>query len=232
MSALGPVPRTEYLRLRRAVSVTAVFLIAVVTQGAARPDYDPWHQSISALSLGAHGWIQDAFFLLLGSVLLSTAPSWRRILRGGVGQRSYPVLTALTGLSLVAAAWWPQDPAPGYDPEQLGLVLPTTTGLLHLTAAGIGAFSSIAAMLVMAARFRQLAGWEAWARPTRLAAVLTTVCVVVYAVWSVQPTGLAGTFERLVVIVPGVWGYAVIRRLGNGVPFVVTSPGTRPAPAT
>ena len=231
MSALGPVPRSEYLRLRRAVSVTAVFLIAVVTQGAARPDYDPWHQSISALSLGAHGWIQDTFFLLLGSVLLSTAPSWSRILRGGAGQRSYPVLTAFTGLSLVAAAWWPQDPAPGYDPEQLGLVLPTTTGLLHLTAAGIGAFSSIAAMLVMAARFRQLAGWEAWARPTRIAAVLTTVCVVVYAVWSVQPTGLAGTFERLVVIVPGVWGYAVIRRLGHGVPFVVTSPGSRPAPA-
>ena len=82
--------------------------------------------------------------------------------------------------------------------------------------------SSIAAMLVMAARFRRLPGWEPWARPTRLAAVLTTVCVVVYAVWSVQPTGLAGTFERLVVIVPGAWGYAVIRRLGDGVPFVVS----------
>ena len=34
MSAFRPVPRAEYLRLRRAVSVTAVFLIAVVTQGA------------------------------------------------------------------------------------------------------------------------------------------------------------------------------------------------------
>jgi hypothetical protein len=229
MSALSPVPRAEYRRLRRAVSVTAVFLIAVVTQGAARPDYDPWHQSISALSLGARGWIQDAFFLLLGLVLLSTVPTWYRILRGGIGQRSYPVLTALTGLSLVAAALWPQDPAPGYDPEQLGLVLPTTTGLLHLTAAGIGAFSSVAAMFVMGARFRRLAGWEGWARPTRRAAVLTALCVVVYAVWSVKPTGFAGTFERLVVIVPGIWGYAVIRRLGDGVPFVITSP-ERPAP--
>ena len=231
MRVLEPVPRPDYLRLRRAISVTAVFLIAVVTQGAARPDYDPWHQSISALSLGAGGWVQDVFFLLLGSVLLSTVPSWSRILRGGVGERSYPVLTALMGASLIAAALWPQDPAPGYDPELLGLALPTTTGLLHLTAAGVGAFSSIAAMFVMAARFRQLSGWEGWARPTRLAAALTTVCVVVYAVWSVQPTGLAGTFERLVVIVPGVWGYVVIRRLGDGVPFVVTPPWTRGAPA-
>ena len=223
MSELGPVPRAEYVRLRRAVLVTAIFLVAVVTQGAARPGYDPWHQSISALSLGANGWIQDLFFVLLGGVLLSTTPSWRRILRGSIGQWSYPILTALTGLSLIAAAWWPQDPAPGYDPEQLGLVLPTATGLVHLTAAGVGAFSSIAAMFVMAARFRQLPGWEAWARPTRLAAVITTLSVVIYAVWSVQPSGLAGTFERLVVVVPGLWGYAVIRRLGDGVPFVVTS---------
>jgi hypothetical protein len=229
MSALAPVPRVEYVRLRRAVRVTAVFLIAVVTQGAARPDYDAWHQSISALSLGTGGWIQDLLFLVLGTALVSTAPSWRRILRGGIGQWSYPVLMAFTGASLIAAAWWPQDPAPGYDPEQLGRALPTATGLLHLTAAGIGAFSSIAAMLVMAARFARLDGWEAWARPTRLAAGLTALSVVVYAVWSVQPTGLAGTFERLVVIVPGVWGYAVIRRLGEGAPFVMPSPSPPPA---
>lgn len=230
MSPLERVPRAEYVRLRRAVLVTAVFLIAIVTQGAARSDYDAWHQSISALSLGSRGWIQDAFFVLLGSVLLSTVPTWFRILRGGVGQRSYPVLTALTGLSLIAAAWWPQDPAPGYDPEQLGRVLPTPLGLLHLTVAGIGACSSIAAMLVMAARFRQYPDWDAWARPTRLAAALATICVVIYAVWSVEPTGFAGTFERLVVVVPGVWGYALVRRLGTGVPFVVISPGTGPAP--
>lgn len=230
MSRLEPVPRAEYVRLRRAVLLTAVFLIAVVTQGAARPDFDAWHQSISALSLGSRGWIQDAFFLLLGSALLSTVPSWHRILRRGVGQRSYPVLTALTGLSLFAAAWWPQDPAPGYDPEQLGLVLPTAIGLLHLAVAGVGAFSSIAAMLVMAARFRQHPDWNAWARPTCLAAALATVCVVIYAVWSVEPTGYAGAFERLVVVVPWVWGYALVRRLGKGVPFVVTSPGTGLAP--
>ena len=226
MTTLKPVNRAEYVRLRRAVLVTAVFLVAVATQGAARPDYDAWHQSISALSLGEHGWIQDAFFVLLGCVLLGTASSWRRVLRGGVGERSYPVLTAFIGLSMIAAAWWPQDPAPGYDPEQLGLTLPTLTGLLHLTAAGVGAFSSIAAMFVMATRFRRLPGWESWARPTRLTAALMMLCVVIYAVWSVQPTGFAGTFERLVVIVPGVWGYAVIQRLGAGVPFVVASPGT------
>jgi hypothetical protein len=222
MSELTPVKRAEYVRLRRAVMVTGLFLITVGVQGAGRPGYDAWQQSISALSLSDLGWVQDVCFTLLGGVLLTTVPTWSRVLRGGLGHRAYPVLTALTGLSLVAVGWWPQDPAPGYDPERLGLTLPTTTGLLHLATAGIGAVSSVSALFVMAARFKTLAEWHAWVGPSRLAAALTAACVIVYAAWSVKSTGLAGLFERLVVLVPGLWGYALTRRLGQGAPFVVT----------
>lgn len=221
MTELSPVSRSDYVRLRRAVLVTGLFLFAVIAQGAARPDYDAWQQSISALSLSEQGWVQDLFFALLGGALLSTVATWSRVLRGGIGHRAYPILTALTGLSLLAAAWWPQDPAPGYDPERLGLALPTTTGLLHLAAAAIGAVSAVSALLVMAARFQTLPSWQPWVRPTRLAAALTAACVVVYAVWSVQPAGFAGLFERLVVVVPGAWGLAFTRRLGQGAPFVL-----------
>ena len=221
MSDHVAVSRADYVRLRRAVVVTGLFLLAVIAQGAARPEYDAWQQSISALSLSEQGWVQDLFFALLGAALLSTVSTWHRVLRGGIGDRAYPALTALLGLSLLAAAWWPQDPAPGYDPEQLGLALPTTSGLLHLTAAGVGAVSSVSALLVMAARFKTQSEWHPWVGPTRLCAALTAVCVTVYAVWSVQPTGFAGTFERLVVVVPGGWAFAFTRRLGQGVPFVL-----------
>lgn len=223
-SALVPIPRADYLRLRRAVIATGCFMLAVLLQGAARPGYDPWQQSISALSLGSGGWVQNVFFMLLGSALLGTVPVWRRVLAGGTGQRAYPTLTALTAISLIAAAWLPQDPAPGYDPEQLGLALPTTRGLVHLAVAGIGAVSSIAALFVMAGRFVALPGWRGWAHASRWAGVLTTACVLVYAVWSTEPSGLAGTFERLVVVIPGGWGYALVWRLGRGVPFVVSAP--------
>lgn len=221
MGPLAPVERPDYLRLRRAVVATAVFLLAVITQGAARPGYDAWHQSVSALSLGPRGWIQDAFFVLLGVALLGTVTTWRRVLAGGIGAAAYPVLTALTGASLIAAAWWQQDPAPGYDPERLGLALPTTTGLLHLVAAAVGALSSIAALLVMARRFASDSRWHHWVRPTRLAATATALCVVVYAFWSVRASGLAGTFERGVIAIPGAWGFALTLRLGRGTPFVV-----------
>ena len=90
MSELIAISRTDYVHLRRAVVVTGLFMLAVVVQGAARPDYDAWQQSISALSLSDRGWVQDVFFTVLGLALLSTAPTWRRILCGGVGQHAYP----------------------------------------------------------------------------------------------------------------------------------------------
>ena len=221
MTEMRAVPRAEYVRVRRSVLVTGLFLVAVIAQGAARPDYDAWQQSISALSLSEHGWVQNLFFALLGGTLLSTVPAWSRILRGGIGHRAYPICIALIGLSLLAAAWWPQDPAPGYDPERLGLALPTSTGLLHLTAAAVGAASSVSALFIMAARFQSLPLWQAWVMPTRFAAASTVLCVVVYAVWSVHPIGYAGLFERLVVVIPAVWTLALMRRLGEGAPFVV-----------
>lgn len=222
MIDLSPVARSDCRRLWYAVLATGIFLIAAFVQGAMRPGYDEWHQSISALSLGPAGWVQNFFFFVLGTALLSTMPVWRRILAGGIGARVYPVLTGLVGLSLIAAGWVPQDPAPGYDPELLGHALPTPTGLLHLAVAGIGAGSSCAALFVMASRFAALPNWRAWAVYSRAAGALTLVCVAVYAVWSTQPSGLAGSFERLVVIIPGAWGCALVTRLSAGTPFVVS----------
>jgi hypothetical protein len=222
MTELSPVPRSECRRLWYAVHATWVFVLAALVQGAFRPDYDAWHQSVSALSLGPAGWVQDVAFVLLGVTLLSTVPVWQRVLAGGSGARAYPILITLTGLSLVAAGWVPQDPAPGYDPEQLGHALPTATGLVHLAVAGIGAISSCVALFVMAGRFAKMPGWPGWAAYSRASAVLTIACVAVYAVWSTASSGLAGTFERLVIVVPGAWGYAVVARLAAGAPFVVS----------
>ena len=224
MSQLLPVAPSDRRRLWVAVLASGAFLVAGLVGGALRPGYDAWHQSISALSLGPGGWMQDGLFLFLGCALVSTVPVWRRILTNGIGARGYPILTALTGSSLIAAAFIPQDPAPGYDPEQLGYLLPTTTGLIHLAVAGIGAAASCGGLLLMASRFSALPGWRGWAAYSRASAVLTIACVIVYAVWSIQPTGLAGSFERLVVIVPGIWGGALVARLSTGVPFIQAGP--------
>jgi hypothetical protein len=188
-----------------------------------RPDYDAWHQSVSALSLGPAGWVQAVNFAFFGGILLGTAPAWRRVLSGGRGETAYPALTAVVGLSFTVLAFLPQDPAPGYDPERLGLDVPTVIGLLHLAIAGVAAGCSVAGLLVLASRFARDKHWHAWTVYTRVMAGLMVACIAVYGVWSTQASGLAGTFERLALIIPSIWGFSFLQRLSARTPFMVIS---------
>lgn len=94
MTETIPVPRSLLLRLWLALGGAALFLAAAIIQGATRAGYDPWHQAVSALSLGTGGWIQAINFVVFGGIVLSTVPIWRRILAGGTAATGYPVLGA------------------------------------------------------------------------------------------------------------------------------------------
>ena len=225
-----PVPRALLRRLWLALLGVAAFIAVALVQAAVRPGFDVWHQAVSALSLGSLGWVQDLNFTFLGLVLLSTVPVWRRILRGGKGATAYPALTALAGGSFIALAFLPQDPAPGYDPEQLALTAPSAMGLLHLAVAGVAAAASVAALFVMASRLAGDPAWPGWPEYTRAIALLTAVCIVVYAVWSTRPSGFAGTFERLAIILPAVWAFTFLRRLRAGAPLVKRAAAADGAP--
>lgn len=225
MSRTRAVPRQLLLRLWLALGATALFMVVATIQGVLRPGYDSWHQAVSALSLGPGGWIQAINFAVLGAVILSTVPVWRRILVGGKGATAYPALTAVLGTSFAVVAFVPQDPAPGYDPAGLGLGPPTALGLTHLAIAGVAALSSVAGLFVMAARFAGDPHWRGWPPYSRIMAILMIACVAIYGVWSTRATGFAGTFERLAVVIPAVWGFTLLRRLESGVPFMAASPG-------
>lgn len=220
----GAVPPQFRRRLWYAIVGAGLFMTTACAEGARRPDYDAWHQSISALSLGPDGWIQMLAFFVFGATLLSTVTIWRRILAGGKGAAAFPVLTALTGASLIACGIVPQDPAPGYDPMGLALTTPTLRGLVHLASAGVAALCSVASLLVMAGRLRGDPSWPGWSRYSVLMAAVMSTCVVVYGIWSTAPTGYAGTFERIALLVVPVWGWTFLRRLGAGVPFMHTRP--------
>jgi len=217
------VPRPLLLRLWYALGGAALFMIVATIQGITRPDYDPWHQAVSALSLGPGGWVQASNFVFFGAVLLSTVPVWRTILSGGKAATAYPALTALLGASFVIVAFIPQDPAPGYDPARLALQAPTVGGLFHLAIAGLAATCSVAGLFVMAARFTGDPHWRGWPAYSRVMALLMIVCIAIFGVWSTKPTGLAGTFERVAVMIPPIWAFTFVRRLSAGTPFMVKS---------
>jgi hypothetical protein len=222
----GAVPPFFRRRLWYAIAGAGLFMTTACAEGARRPDYDAWHQAISALSLGPDGWIQMLAFFGFGATILSTVQIWRRILTGGKGAAAFPVLTALTGASLIFCGFVPQDPAPGYDPMGLALTAPTLRGLAHLAGAGVAALSSVVGLLVMAARFRGDPAWRGWSWYSVVMAAVMAGCVVVYGIWSTAPTGYAGTFERIALLVVPVWGWTFLRRLGAGAPFMHTEPPT------
>ena len=198
-------------------------------EGAQRPDYDGWQQSISALSLGPRGWIQVGNFLLFGLMLLATVPVWRRLLRGGRAATLFPVLTALTGASLILAGLVPQDPAPGYNPTGVAFSTPTAMGLVHLGAAAVAALSAVTGLVVMSRRFAGDPAWRGWSTYSLLLAGLMTGCITVYAVGSTAATGFAGTFERLGFAVVPVWAVTFLLRLRAGAPFMVDPASSPPS---
>ncbi|HEX9413500.1 MAG TPA: DUF998 domain-containing protein, partial [Ktedonobacterales bacterium] len=108
--AAPPVPRTLLLWLTYGVVGTALFPIIYVIEGATRPGYDAWRQTISALSMGPGGWIQQLNFALCGVSVLWLAYVWRKILAGGVCATWYPIIRGIEGVGLVAIAIFTRDP--------------------------------------------------------------------------------------------------------------------------
>lgn len=215
-----PVPASLRRRLWYGVIGSGLFILIAYVEGWQRTDYDVWQQSISALALSSRGWVQMVNFFIFGAIILSTVPAWRKLLAGGTGSKAYPILTALTGISLIVCGFATQDPAPGYDPQGLALTKPSLRGLMHLLFAAIGALSSIIGLLVMARRFTGDHLWYGWNAYSVFMAIAMIVFITVYAIWSTASTGHAGTFERLGLIIAPVWALTFLWRLETGVPFM------------
>ena len=215
-----PVPRSLRLRLWYGLIAAGIFHVIAIIEGVLTPGYDACQQAISALSLGRWGWIQIISFILFGIIIISTAAPWRKLLAGGIGAKAYPVLTFLTGASIILCGIFRQDPAPGYDPENLALTAPTLTGLLHLLFAAIGALSSITGLIILAIRFAHTPLWKSWIIYSISMALIMIACITVYGIWSTASTGYAGLFERMGLLVIPVWVLSFLVRLERGVPFM------------
>jgi hypothetical protein len=142
-SAAAPVPRTLLLWLTYGVAGTALFPIIYGIEGATRPGYDAWRQTISALSLGPGGWIQQLNFALCGVSVLWMAFVWRKILAGGVCATWYPIMRGIEGMGLIAIAIFTRDP------------LHTVFLVVIVNAMTIGLF-------VIARRFWRNPHWRGW----------------------------------------------------------------------
>lgn len=209
--------KTLLVWLTIGVMGTALFPIIYVIEGATRPDYDPWRQAISALSLGPEGWIQRVDFALCGVSVLWSAYVWRRMLSHGVCATWYPLLRGVEGAALLMIAVFSQDPGFGYPPgTPEGPGHSTLGGTLHLVFTIVIVNFMCFALFVIARRFWRNPQWRGWV-------VFTVACgfwpMVFMSLFGValnthsMISGYAGLFERIATNADTVWSLALVARL-------------------
>ncbi|SBT54874.1 DUF998 domain-containing protein [Micromonospora narathiwatensis] len=157
-----------------------LFLAVSLAQVLTRDGFDLSRQPLSLLSLGDHGWIQIANFVLSGLLALAGAAGLRRALRGGPAGTWGPALVAVSGVGFIVAGALRADPSMGW-PAGAPEGSPETMSW-HSVGHGVGAmlaFGSLTvACLVFARRFQRL-GERGWA----LFSVLCALATVVVMAW-------------------------------------------------
>jgi hypothetical protein len=96
-----------------------LFTLAFLMQNALRSDDDAVAEPVSALEAGAHGWVQQANFVLFGVLMAVFAAGLWRALPATVSGRLGPALLGLSSCGLFLAALLPlRENAAGevYDP--------------------------------------------------------------------------------------------------------------------
>jgi protein-S-isoprenylcysteine O-methyltransferase Ste14 len=169
------------LLLLGGIAGPVLFVLAILVEGATRPDYDPVRQYVSLLSLGDGGWAQVVNFIASGVLVAGFGAGLGRIWRDRRSGRWTARLVIAVGLALIWSGVFLPDPSHGYPPGQQGLPAgafvgvptnPTWHALLHFGGSAAVFVGLAAAGLLTARRGTR------WHGP---AARVWTICCVVTA---------------------------------------------------
>ncbi len=220
---VAPNATTHRLLLAAGLLGSVLFNLTFLLDGALRPGYDSLRQPISALSLGPAGWVQIANFIVFGALSCCSAIGWRATLAPGIGARGYPALKVLSGLALIAAGIFSQDPALGFPHGAPSPAHPTMHAQIHNAATVVSLLATIAGLLVLAHRFRHEPHWKTWSRYAVLAAALMIGFIAAFGA-----TNNGGMFEKLATLTAMVFMVALIGRLLTGDARLSGPPTTTP----
>jgi len=188
-----------------------------------RPGFDITRHALSLLTLGEHGWIQRANFVLSALMVIAAAYGILRAIRSGRGL-AIGTLTGAYGLCLVLSGIFLPDPASGFPPGQT-VGIPTTGGILHLLFGGIGfvCFSAAAFAYAKWASVRGEAG-QSWLGI--LCGAVTLIGFVCGAVLAQSPIGVGLLW--LSVLAGWLWLALACAHLYTVVPHPVIAARNKP----
>ncbi len=161
VSVVGNSPAHRWL-LAAGLAGSVLFNATYLIDGALRHGYGTLRQPMSALSLGPGGWVQVTNFIVFGVLTCVSALGWRATLMPGPGSVWYPRLRIITGLTLIIAGVFSQDPGLGFPPGVAAPAVSSTHAQVHNLAAVVSLGATIAGMFVLAHRFRRESDWRRW----------------------------------------------------------------------
>jgi hypothetical protein len=188
-----------------------LFTIVYMWEGLTRFGYNTVAEPISALSLGAGGWLQRANFITFGILFAVSALGWRRLLRCGTSSVSLPFTRAVVGVGLIVDGIMSQDAVKGFPPG-VATAQQSLHGTIHDAAATVVILGLAVSSFVLARRLRTDPDLRAWAPWSAFAGLLTIVFITAFGM-SGGSGGLAGIFERMSGAVNCVFGLALLIRL-------------------
>jgi hypothetical protein len=224
LGRVAPNSALHWALLITGLVVSVAFNATYVIDGLLRPGYDSVKQPMSALSLGPGGWVQTANFIVFGLVGCATAFAWRPTLTPGLGAVWYPRLRILSGLALICAGVFPQDPGGGYPAAALAPATPSVHAVVHNLVSYVSLTTIVAELIILGRRFAREPRWRAWS-PAALAAAALMMGLLAAFGALVAHDGPAGVFEKLASATPTLLGVAVTGRLLAEREATIAAPG-------
>lgn len=207
----APQSRLQRLLIACGIAGPALFNAVYLIEGATRSGYNAVQQPVSALSLGAGGWMQSADFIAFGVLIACFAVGLRSVMAPGPARTWAPALQLIAAAGLVLIGIFNQDPAQGFPVGVVAPASPSLHGVIHLGGTFLVFNARVAWCFVMAARFARDPRWRRWSAWS--IAVGAGMMLFLGAFGATMSGGPAGIFERLATLTASVLTAALAVRL-------------------
>lgn len=184
-----------------------LFVVGVIVAGAVTPGYSHLSEPISQLAEPERPYwlIQVVGFVVFGISMIAVAfVLWQSLLSAGSGAKLGIVMVGFAGFNMVLTGLFRTD--------RMGEDLPSVSGQIHDTTAGLVFLSLIAGFLVLGRAMRRLRSWHNLASFSIIAGLATLTFLVGFGLsFEVQPQ-YVGVWQRLLATTIVTWFVVIALR--------------------
>jgi Protein of unknown function (DUF998) len=203
---------------------SALFVGVFLLEGWIRPGYNPLTEYVSALSLGARGWVQIANFVLFGALLFGFTRAVAAEFPNGKASRWGLIL-----LTIIASGYFFSGPFV-MDPASTPQAEATFHGTLHGILGAIVFLLMPITMFVFWRRFHSDPKWQFLQGWTLILGIICAAVDIYFSIISKVPILLTsqspwiGLIQRGVIVPFMIWVFV----FALGITKVIHEPGSLP----